>query len=77
MQHVAENLSKATGGDKWVLETFRRNCKKKKSRRVEEMTRDFAKVYIFQLFTYIIVFQEDDFFRTIVYLHYFIFLFFV
>ena len=55
MQHVAENLSKATGGDEWVERTFRYNCKKKKPRRVVEMTSSFAKVYIFQLFTYIIV----------------------
>ena len=55
MQHVAENLSKATGGDKWVTDTFRWNCRKKKPRRVVEMTSSFAKVHVFQLFTYIIV----------------------
>ncbi|XP_078165212.1 uncharacterized protein LOC144559917 [Carex rostrata] len=43
MQHVAENLSKATGGDTWVTDTFRWNCRKKKPRRVVEMTSSFAR----------------------------------
>ena len=67
MQHVTDNLHKNCGSGKWVADTFRIGCKKKKPRRVEEMFKDFAKVCIFlfvdlYFLNYLLKFSHLNFF---------------
>ena len=51
IQHITENLCKNTGGDQWISNTFKMGCKRKKSRRMEEMFRYFARVCTLYIFS--------------------------
>ena len=46
MQHVAENLVKNCGNDKWLGWRFKLGARKKKPRRLEEMFQEFAMVHL-------------------------------
>ena len=46
MQHVADNLFKNCGGDRWYGWRFREGAKRKKPRRLQEMFQEFAHVCI-------------------------------